>query len=77
MFSGFEFDGLGCYLVASLEHLLRLSELTNLRAQAAKIQPANKSQPLQRMVFGPVLAGSSPSPHPTLSSPSIRRANAR
>ena len=34
MFSGFEFDGLGSYLVASPEHLLRLSELTNLSAQA-------------------------------------------
>jgi hypothetical protein len=30
--------------------------------------PAKKSQPSQRMVFGPVLAGSSPSPHLTLSS---------
>ncbi len=30
--------------------------------------PAKKSQPSQRMFFGPVLAGSSPSPHPTLSS---------
>ena len=35
MFSGFEFEGLGSYQVASLEHLLRLSELTNLSAQAA------------------------------------------
>ena len=35
MFSGFEFDGLGSYQVASPEHLLRLSELTNLSAQAA------------------------------------------
>jgi len=30
--------------------------------------PAKKSQPSQRMVFGPVLAGSSPSPHLTPSS---------
>ena len=35
MFSGFEFDGLGSYQVASPEHLLRLSELTNLSAKAA------------------------------------------
>ena len=35
MFSGFEFDGLGSYQVASPEHLLRLFELTNLSAQAA------------------------------------------
>jgi hypothetical protein len=35
MFSGFEFEGLGSYQVASPEHLLRLSELTNLSAQAA------------------------------------------
>jgi hypothetical protein len=35
MFSGFEFDGLGSYHVSSPEHLLRLSELTNLSAQAA------------------------------------------
>ena len=34
MFSGFEFDGLGSYQVASPEHLLRLSELTNLSANA-------------------------------------------
>jgi hypothetical protein len=35
MFSGFEFDGLGSYQVASPEHLLRLSELNNLSAKAA------------------------------------------
>lgn len=35
MFSGFEFDGQGSYQVASPEHLLRLSELTNLSAKAA------------------------------------------
>ena len=35
MFSGFEFEGLGSYQVASPEHLLRLFELTNLSAQAA------------------------------------------
>ena len=34
MFSGFEFDGLGSYQVASPEHFMRLSELTNLSAKA-------------------------------------------
>lgn len=34
MFSGFEFDGLGSYQVASPEHFLRLSELSNLSATA-------------------------------------------
>ena len=39
MFSGFEFDGLGSYQVASPEHLLRLFELTNLSAKAAISPP--------------------------------------
>lgn len=34
MFSGFEFDGLGSYQVASPEHFLRLFELTNLSAKS-------------------------------------------
>ncbi len=34
LFSGFEFDGLGSYQVASLQHFLRLSELGNLSAKA-------------------------------------------
>jgi hypothetical protein len=34
MFSGFEFDGLGSYQVASPEHFLRLFDLTNLSAKA-------------------------------------------